>query len=150
LSSGASSRLYQKLVKDKELAMSVSADATERRGPATFWLGVMARPNADLAEIERLLAEEIARLQAAPIRAAELIKVRNQLTRQRAQQLFSTRARANALGHFAVYYNDPSLINQVWRNYLRVTPADLQGVAQKYFRDSNRTVVTTLPKAGAR
>jgi predicted Zn-dependent peptidase len=86
----------------------------------------------------------------APVSAAELIKVRNQLTRQRAQQLYSTRARANALGHFAVYYNDPSLINQVWRNYLRVTPADLQGVAQKYFHDSNRTVVTTLPKAGAR
>jgi zinc protease len=142
--------LYQKLVKEKELALNASADASERRGPSTFWFGVMARPNADLAEIERLLGEEIGRLQATPVSAAEITKVRNQLTRQRAQQLYSTRGRANALGHFAVYYNDAGLINEVWNNYQKVTAADLQRVARSYFRDSNRTVLTTLPKAGAR
>jgi predicted Zn-dependent peptidase len=150
LSHGTSSRLYQKLVKEKELALNASADASERRGPSTFWFGVMARPNADLAEIERLLGEEIGRLQATPVSAAEITKVRNQLTRQRAQQLYSTRGRANALGHFAVYYNDAGLINEVWNNYQKVTAADLQRVARSYFRDSNRTVLTTLPKAGAR
>jgi len=150
LSSGTSSRLYQKLIKERELALSAGADATERRGPATFWFSVMARPNADVLEIERLLAEEIGRVQSTPVSAAELIKVRNQLTRQRAQQLYSTRARANSLGHFAVYYKDPSLINQVWRNYQKVTAADLQRVARTYFRESNRTVVTTLPKSAAR
>jgi predicted Zn-dependent peptidase len=150
LSNGASSRLYHKFVKEKELALSVSADATERRGPATFWFSIMARPNADLAELEKLLAEEIRRVQTAPVSDAELSKVRMQLSRQRAQQLYSTRARANALGHFAVYYNDPSLINNVWNNYRQVTTADLQRVAQKYFRESNRTVVTTMPKSAAR
>lgn len=150
LSQGASSRLYQKLVKEKELALSASADASERRGPSTFWFSVMARPGADLAEIERIVGDEIGRLQMGQVRTAELIKVRNQLTRQRAQQLYRTRSRANALGHFAVYYNDPSLINQVWKNYQKITAADLQRVAQKYFHDSNRTVLTTLPKAGAR
>jgi len=150
LSNGASSRMYQKFVKEKELALSVSADASERRGPATFWFGIMARPNTDLAELEQLVAEEIRRVQTAPVSDAELSKVRMQLSRQRAQQLYSTRARANALGHFAVYYNDPSLINNVWQNYQQVSATDLQKVAQKYFRDSNRTVVTTLPKSAAR
>jgi zinc protease len=150
LSNGESSRLYQKFVKEKELALSVSADASERRGPATFWFSIMARPNTDLAELERLLAEEISRVQAAPMSDGELSKVRMQLTRQRAQQLYSTRGRANALGHFTVYYDDPSLINNVWRNYQQVGLTDLQRVAQKYFRESNRTVITTLPKTAAR
>jgi predicted Zn-dependent peptidase len=149
LSSGASSRLYQKFVKEKELALSVSADAIERRGPSTFWFSVMARPNSNLGELERLLFEEIDRVQEVPVTDAELSKVRMQLRRQRAQQLYSTRARANALGHFAVYYNDANLINNVWQNYERVSSADLRRVARKYFTQSNRTVVTTLPKSAA-
>jgi predicted Zn-dependent peptidase len=149
LSSGTSSRLYQKFVKEKELALSVSADASERRGPSTFWFGVMARPNANLGELERLLLEEIARVQEVPVTDAELSKVRMQLRRQRAQQLYSTRARANALGHFAVYYSDAKLINDVWKNYQQVSGADLQRVARKYFTPSNRTVVTTMPKSSA-
>jgi predicted Zn-dependent peptidase len=154
LSNGVSSRLYQKFVKEKELAISVSADASEQRGPALFWFSVMARPTTDLAELEKLLVEEISRVQAAPVRDAELGRVRMQLRRQRAQQLYSSRARANALGHFAVYYNDPSLINKVWDKYDQVSPADVQKAAQKYFIAANRSVITTIPKptgaAGAR
>jgi len=147
LSNGVSSRLYQKFVKEKELAVSVSADASEQRGPALFWFSVMARPTTDLALLERLLLEEIRRVQEISVSDAELSKVRMQLRRQRAQQLYSTRSRANSLGHFAVYYNDAGLINSVWDNYDRVTKADLQRVAQKYFKDTNRSVVTTLPKS---
>ena len=146
LSNGVSSRLYQKFVKEKELAISVSADASEQRGPALFWFSIMARPSADLAELEKLLAEEIGRVQTTPVSEAELRRVRMQLRRQRAQQLYSTRARANALGHFAVYYNDPSLINKVWDRYDQITQAEIQKAAQKYFDPANRSVLTTIPK----
>jgi predicted Zn-dependent peptidase len=147
LSQGVSSRLYQNLVKEKELALSVYADANERRGPALFWFSIMARPNTDLAELEKLLYEEMARLQNQAVSDAELNKVRMQLRRQRAQQIYSSRSRANTLGHFAVYYDDPALINEIWRKYDAVSPADLQRVARRYFNENNRTVVTTLPKA---
>lgn len=146
LSSGASSRLYQRLVKEKEIALSAGADANEQRGTALFWFSVMARPNADVNALETLLYEEIARLQREPIADWELAKVQMQLRRQRAQQIYSSRSRANALGHFATFYNDPKLINTIWSRYDQVTKADLQRVAQRYFRESNRTVVTTLPK----
>lgn len=149
LSSGVSSRLYQKFVKEKEMALSVYADAEEKRGPSLFWFSLMARPTTDLGALEKLLYEEILRIQKSPVEDSELNKVRMQLRRHRAQQLYSTRARANSLGHFAVYYNDPGLINKVWARYEQITKADIQRVAQKYFTDSNRTVVTTLPKAAA-
>jgi zinc protease len=149
LSSGVSSRLYQKLVKEKEIALSVYADASEQRGPSLFWFSIMARPTSDLAELEKLLYEEIARLQTQGVTDGELKKVRMQLRRERAQRLYSSRSRANSLGHFAVYYNDPALINSIWRRYEGVTRADLQRVAGVYLKESNRTVVTTLPKTAA-
>ena len=37
LSSGVSSRLYQKFIKEKEVARERLADADERRGPSLFW-----------------------------------------------------------------------------------------------------------------
>lgn len=146
ISSGSSSRLHQKFVKEKELALSAEAEADELRGTSLFWFGITARPEADLAEIERWLEEEITRLQSEPISDWELDKVRMQLMRRRAEILYSTRGRANSLGHYAVYYNDPQLINTIWDKYAAVTKADLQRVAQMYLKPTNRTVVTTLPK----
>ena len=77
----------------------------------------------------------------------ELDKVRTQVRRQRAQSFYSTRSRANALGIYAVYYNDPGLINSVQEKIFKVSKDDLQRVANTYFKESNRTVVATLPKA---
>ncbi len=149
LSNGVSSRLYQKFVKEKEMALSVEADANEHRGPSLFWFSVMARPSTDLGELEKLLYDEIARVQNEPVADWELKKVQMQLRRQRAQQIYSSRSRANALGHFAVYYDHPELINSIWRQYERVTKTDLQRVARAYFKDTNRSVVTTLPKSAS-
>ncbi|HSF58407.1 MAG TPA: insulinase family protein, partial [Candidatus Binatia bacterium] len=146
LSGGVSSRLYQKLVKDKEVALSVSAGPDERRGPALFWVSIMTRPGTDLATLEKLVYEEIDRLQSEEIVDWELSKVQMQLRRQRAQQRYSTRARANSLGHYAVYYNEPQLINSVQQKYNLVTKADLQRVARDYLNEIRRTVVTTMPK----
>jgi zinc protease len=149
LSGGVSSRLYQKLIKDKEVALSVSAGPDERRGPSLFWFSITARPGTDLAALEKMVYEDIERLQNEQIADWELSKVQMQLRRQRAQQHYSTRARANAFGHYAVYYNDPQLINSVQQKYSQVTKSDLQRVARTYLKETQRTVVTTVPKPAA-
>ena len=149
LSHGTSSRLHQKLVKEKEIAQSVSAGPDERRGPSLFWFSLGARPGSDLAVLERLVYDEIERLQHELIADWELDKVRMQLRREQAEQLYSTRRRANSMGHYAVYYDDPNLINTVWQKYQNVEKGDLQRVAKKYFHEGNRTVVITMPKPKA-
>jgi zinc protease len=149
LSHGTSSRLHQKLVKEKEIAQSVSAGPDERRGPSLFWFSLGARPGSDLAVLEKLVYDEIERLRHELIADWELDKVRMQLRREQAQQLYSTRRRANSLGHYAVYYDNPNLINTVWQKYRTVEKDDLLRVAKKYFNESNRTVIITLPKPKA-
>jgi zinc protease len=147
LSSGLSSRFYQNLVKGKELALSVSAGPDERRGPSLFWISVMARPGVDLSELEALVYKELERMKSEPATDWELEKNRLQLRRQYAQALYSTRGRAVALGRYAVYYGDPGVINEGMEKLNQVTKPDLQRVAMTYLRETNRTVVTTLPAA---
>jgi predicted Zn-dependent peptidase len=149
LSGGQSSRLYQKLVKEKEVAVSVFGGAQERRGPSLGSFVVLTRPGKDFAEIENLVYEEIERIKSEPVADWEMEKVRMQIRRQRAQQLQSTLARAIVLGQYAVYYNDPGIINTIEEKFNRVTKEDIQRVTRTYLKEANRTVITTVPKPKA-
>ena len=144
-----SSRLHQKLVKELELVVAVSAGPDERRGKSLFWVSLTVRPDKSLQEVERIVHEEIERLKQQPVADWELDKVRMKLRLQQTQALYSTRSRANSLGHDAVYYNEPELINTVLDKFARVAKSDLQRVANRYLSATNRTVVATLVKSKA-
>jgi predicted Zn-dependent peptidase len=146
LSSGQSSRLYQKIVKERELAVQVGAGAQERRGPSLFSVTAVVPPGKSLADVEKVIYEELERVKNEPVADWELEKIRMGIRRSRAQQLQSTLNRAVSLGIFAVYYGDANLINEIEGKYNSVTKEDIQRVARTYFKDTNRTVVTTMPK----
>jgi predicted Zn-dependent peptidase len=99
----------------------------------------------DLSELEALIYKGLDRMKTEPAADWELEKNRLQLQRQHAQGLYSTRGRAIALGRYAVYYGEPDLINKAVEKLIQVTQADLQRVAVKYLKQTNRTVVTTVP-----
>lgn len=146
LGTGQSSRLYQSLVKDKQLAVRVACYVEEHRGPSTLQIVVTARPGKDLKEVENAVYAEIDRLKTEPIADWEIEKVRMSDRRQEAQQLQSTLFRAYVIGEMAVFYNDPNLINTRFNKTQKVTKDDLQRVTKTYLTEENRTVVTTLPK----
>ena len=50
------------------------------------------------------------------------------------------------LSQFAVFYNDPGLINTRYERLSSITAADVQRVAKQYLTPENRTVVITNPK----
>jgi zinc protease len=147
LGTGQASRLYQLLVKDKELAVNVFCYVEEHRGPSTFNVVVMVRPGKDLKEVEKVVYDEIDRLKAQPIADWELEKVRMSNRRQTAQQLQSTLFRAYLIGEVTVFFNDPNLINTRFSKIQHVGKEDLQRVAKTYLTEENRTVIATLPKA---
>ena len=53
------------------------------------------------------------------------------------------------LGEYAMFFDDPNLINTRTDKILKVTAADVQRVAKKYLTKENRSVVITMPKAAA-
>ncbi len=145
LGTGQASRLYQSLVKDKELAVNVFSFVEEHRGPSTFDIAILARPGKDLKEVEKALYAEIDRLKTESIADWELQKVRMLTRRQTAQRLQSTLYRAFLIGEMAVFFNDPNLINTKFSKIQSISKDDVQRVAKAYLSDENRTVVVTLP-----
>jgi zinc protease len=149
LAGGQSSRLYQRLVKEKEVAAGVVGAVQERTGPSLALFNVTARPGKDLAEIEKLFYEEIERVKNESVADWEIEKVRVQLRRQRIQRLQSSLQRAVQLGQFAASYNDPTLLNEMWQRLARVGKAEVQRAAREYLKETNRTVINTLPAKDA-
>ena len=146
---GPSSRLYQKLVKEKAVALQVAGGIDMRRGPALFQAFALLKPGQDAAEVEKLIYEEFEHVKTDGVTTAELEKIRIQDRLQQAESLTNTMSRARTLGRYAVYFHDPNLINTTLANYSEVTPADIRRVARQYLGETQRTVVLTTPKAEA-
>ena len=150
LQTGQSSRLYQKLVKDKEMVTGVGGFMDEKRGVGALYTNATLRPGVKTDDIEAAIYAEIDRLKKEPIADWELQKAKNTTRRNLINGLQSSLNRANTIGQYAVYYNDPGLINARLDKVAAVTKEDVQRVANKYLVDTNRTVVITMPKAKAR
>jgi zinc protease len=150
LQGGQSSRLYQKLVKEKELTTGVGGFMDEKRGLGALYVSATLRPGATTEAVETAIYEEIERLKKEPIADWELQKAKNSTRRAFISNLQSSLSRAINLTQFAIYYNDPGLINARLDKVSAVTKDDVQRVANKYLRDANRTVVITMPKAKAK
>jgi zinc protease len=146
LSSGRSSRLYESIVRQKQLSSSVMAGAGESRGPGLFRIAGMANPGKTIPDLEQAIYEEVERLKAGPIEAWEIEKARNSAKRGFVSSLTSSLSKVIMLSQLAVYYNDPGLINTRYERLSSITAADVQRVAKQYFTPQNRTVVITTPK----
>jgi zinc protease len=147
LTGGQSSRMYQELVKDKELVNNVFASAFDKRGPSLFLMGAVVKPGKDVADVEKAFATDLERVKAEGVTQAEIDKAVAQDRTGSIRRLQSTLGRAVLIGQFAVYYHAPELISTQIEKFQAVTPADVKRVAQKYFTSNNRTVVITMPKA---
>jgi predicted Zn-dependent peptidase len=145
---GNNSRLYLKLVQEKEAATQVSCSAQRRQGPGMFHISATVRPGHTPEEVEGLITEEIAKLHAEPVTDKELQRVRMSV-RRNAENRLTALARAQALADAAAVYNDPNLVNTQIDDELQVTAADIQHAVKADLPNANRVVVVTAPKGGA-
>jgi zinc protease len=149
LSSGRSSRLNQVVVREKQLAVFASAGNPDKRGPGLFQISAQVAPGKSPADVEAALLEEVEKVKTGPIYDWEIEKAHNSAARQQAAAVTSTLQRAIQLGEYALFYNNPNLVNTRADNYKKITAADVQRVARKYLTKESRSVVITLPKAAA-
>jgi zinc protease len=147
LSQGRSSRLYQSLIYQQQVAQSANANADLREDAGLFELTAIVAAGKKPADAESSLRAEIKKLQDTPVSAAELEKVKNQLITRQLRQRETNNGRAQALGQAAVLRGDPNRVNTDLERLQAVTPADIQRVARKYFTDENRYVFYYLPES---
>ncbi|HXG56226.1 MAG TPA: pitrilysin family protein [Vicinamibacterales bacterium] len=150
LSGGRSGRLYESIVRQKQLSTGVFAGgAGDSRGPGLFSFGGLPLPGKTLAELETAIEEEIEKIKSGPIADWEIEKARNAAKSRFIGSLGSTLSRAMLLSQYAMFYNDPGRINTRAEAIARVTAADVQRVASQYLVKTGRTVVHTVPKSAA-
>jgi zinc protease len=147
LTGGDSSRLYQKLVKEKEVCATIGGGGGTRMGPGSFQIVCTVRAGKTMQEAEALIWEEIVRIQNGPVTDRELRRVRTAARRNAVAIRESALARAQQLADFAAMYKDPNRINTNTEKLMAVTAADIQRVAKGYLRKENQVVIQTVPKA---
>jgi zinc protease len=147
MSAGESSRLYQSLVYQQQVATQVNTFTDLREDASLFvYLAILASGKKP-EEVEHALNAEIKKLQAAPVSAAELEKAKNQLITSQLRERETNEGKAQALGDAAVLLGDPNRVNTDIARLQAVTAADVQRVAKKYFIDTNRVVIDYLPES---
>jgi zinc protease len=146
MTTGESSRLYQRMVDHDQIALNVGARAEDALDPALFMFSMTPRAGIDPATTEKALYEEISRLQSTMVPAGELTKAKNQLLAQHYRQLKTIAGRANLLGTYEVFYGDYNKLYTVDKDIEAVSAEDVQRVAKKYFSERNRTVATLIPE----
>jgi predicted Zn-dependent peptidase len=149
LGSGRSSRLYEQIVRQKELASNTSAFAATSRGIGLFRVNAMVSPGKPVTELERAVADEIEKVKTGPIAAWEIEKARTAARSSFVSSVQSTLSRAILLSQYALFHDDPNLINTRAEKIAAVTAEDVQRVARTYLTAENRTVVITSPKPAA-
>jgi zinc protease len=147
LSAGESSRLYRKLVYERQIAINAGGEADSLEDPGVFLFSAILQQGQKPETGETALQAEIDRLRREPVDAAELEKAKNQIIAERVFARESSLSRASAIGKAAVILGKLDLVNHDLELYQKVTAGDIQRVAQTYFKPENSTTVYMLPEA---
>jgi zinc protease len=149
LSSGRSSRFYESIVRQKQLAPNVAAFPEESRGTGLLRVIGTVAPGKSIVELETAVDSEIERIKNEPIADWELTKARTAARRSFFNTVGSSMNKATTLSQDALFYDNPNRINTREERISRVTAADVQRVAKQYLVKTSRTVVHTMPRAAA-
>jgi zinc protease len=147
LSDGQTSRIYKKLVYEKQLAVAAFGNANLIEDPNLFYAVAIVQPGHTPQEAEKALIEEFERLKREPVTPDELQRAKNQFARDYILMRETDQDKALVLSHAAVIHNDLATADGEFDIFTGITQADVQRVARTYFNDTNRTVIYIMPKA---
>jgi predicted Zn-dependent peptidase len=155
LSKGRTSRLYRSLVRDKQIAISAQGGSFPgNKYPNLFYFFAAPSKGHTAKEMAGPIHAEIERLKTEDVSDEELQSVKTRAKADLIRGLGNNQGLASQLGESQALYGD-------WREVFRdisqleaVTKADIRRVANKTFREGNRTVAMietqeTVPEAPA-
>ena len=145
LSDGESSRIYQKLVYEKQMAVAAFGQANLIEDPNLFYAVAIVQPGHTTDEVTTALIGEMDKLVAQPISEHELQRAKNQFARDYILGRESDQQKAEVLSHAVVIHRDITTADGEFDIFQRMTVGDVQRVARTYFRPENRLVLTLMP-----
>lgn len=152
LANGDASRLYQGLVKGRELALNVESlygltSEWEYDGPTLFTVFALYKPTTDADTVLKGIDEEIARIAREGADDATLARVKTQLLADWYNGLEMFLNRADTLAKLQTLWGDANVANQIPGWIQGVTSDDVKRAAATYLTPANRTVIDRKPAA---
>jgi zinc protease len=141
LGGGRSSRLYKKLVYERQIAQDVTAYQYSLMLGSTFMIEATARPGRTVEELEKAIDEELAALAAQPPDAREVDRARNQFETNTVSALESISGLADRLNTYNHYLGQADYVQQDFARYGAVTPATVQNFVREQLTRNARVVV---------
>jgi zinc protease len=146
LSGGESSRLYQSLVYEQQVAARVSFDADLRQDLGLLNFRVILASGKSLTEVEKALDKQMEDVLKNGVTEEELKKAKNQYLTGKFRELQTNNGKANALGEAAVLYGDAARVNSELAKVQAVTTGQIKAVLNKYISGKKRVVIEYMPE----
>lgn len=140
LSSGNSSRLYSSLVDQQQLASTVFVNYGESFDPMLFTIYAVTARNVQPDKLEAAIYVELDKIIKEGVTEKELQKVKNKKLIEFYNQVETINGKSNNLGTYEVFFGDYRKMFEAPDRFNQVTVADIQRVAQTYFKKDTRTV----------
>ena len=150
LSDGQSSRVFRRLVYDEQIAISAFGQGNIIEDPNLFYAVAIVGPGSTPEQAEAALIDELERLKNEPITDQELQRSKNQFARDYVIGRFTNSQKAAHLAHAAVVHDDVTTADGEFDIFMNITKEDVRRVAQTYFTDQSRMVMTILPRGSLR
>ncbi|HEY0953126.1 MAG TPA: pitrilysin family protein [Roseateles sp.] len=145
LGGGKASRLYGLLVRDRQLAQSVSVSQGSQSLSSVFDIEIVARPGASLDEIETLVDAELAKLAATPPTAAEIAQARAVIETDLLQRMEKVTTLADLVNHYNQMAGDAGFVGKDLARYAALTPAGVSAAVAQWLKKEARVAVQALP-----
>ncbi len=153
LTDGLSSRLQKALVYDRQLATAVASFQNSQEISGGFVVIATARPGAELAEIERILDEEIARLAEEGPDAAELARAKTKVEFQFVsglERIGGFGGKSDRLNQYNTYRGDPDGFSWDLDRYRRASAEDVRRAVGRWLAHRDRLVLRFRPETSGR
>ena len=147
LSGGKSSRLYNSVIYEKQIASDIFSNADLPQQPGSFMVGAILASGHTIAQGEAALLGEVKRLRDAPPTAAELSEAKNELIAGKLRERETIDGRGFALGYALRIDGDAAKANTELADLQKVTAADVQRVAGRYLPDNRRMTIRYRPES---
>ena len=149
LAGGKNSRLYKRLVYDMQIAQDVSAFQGSSSLSSAFQIIATARPGHTIAELQKVIDEEVQKLQREAPTAHEIERSLNQIEASfynRMERLGGFGGKADQLNSYFSETGNADWFNEDLNRYRALSPTDIRAVAAQFLPPDKRVELVVEPE----
>jgi zinc protease len=152
LAGGKNSRLYKRLVYEMQIAQDVSAYQSSSAIGSQFLIIATAKPKVAIADVQRVIDEELEKLRAQAASTREVERAVNQMEAAflgAMEAVGGFGGKADLLNAYYVATGSPDYFNEDLARYRALAPEDVQAAIQRYLPAGRRVELTVVPKGSS-